>query len=186
MRPLLRFSRLGGNYDALPSPSNLHRWNITSKTSCKLCHKQIPTLAHVHGTCKFGLQEEQGHFLTWLYSSDAFFLYFDLFQHHTIKRNTSIKFLKAWSKPWQSIRSKIKLLRFSPDWKLRFELNNLVLPSFIAMCQWRQYVVYSVSTKTDHFRTHLPLWGKHVGVALQKYSSDKYTFYKATQTLCKN
>ena len=135
MRPHLRSSGLGANYDALPSPSNLHRWNITSKTSCKLCHKQIPTLAHVHGTCKFGLQEEQGHFLTWLYSSDAFFLYFDLFQHHTIKRNTSIKFLKAWSKPWKSIRSNVKLLRFSRDWKLRFELNNLVFPSFIAMRQ---------------------------------------------------
>ena len=184
MCPLLRSSRLGANYDALPSPSNLHRWNITSKTSCKLCHKEIPTLAHVHRTCKFALQEGQGHFLTWLCSADPYFCISIFFS--IIQLKTSIKFVKAWSKPWKSIRSKIKLLRFSPDWKLRFELNNLVLPSFIAMCQWRQYVVYSVSTKTDHFRTHLPLWGKHVGVALQKYSSDKYTFYKATQTLCKN
>ena len=73
MPPLLGSSRLRANYDALPSPSNLHRWNITSKTSCKLCHKQIPTLAHVHGTCKFALQEGQGHFLTWLCSADPYF-----------------------------------------------------------------------------------------------------------------
>ena len=73
MHALLTSSRLGGNYDALPSWSNLHRSNITSKTSCKLCHKQISTLAHVHGTCKIGLQEGQGQFLTWLYSADPYF-----------------------------------------------------------------------------------------------------------------
>ena len=83
MRPLLRSSRLGANYDALPSPSNLHRWNITRRTSSKVCHKQIPTLAHVHGTCKFGLQEGQGHFLTWLYSADPYFcisIFFSIIQ----------------------------------------------------------------------------------------------------------
>ena len=31
----------GTIYDTLPSPSNLHKWNIINKTSCNLCHKQI-------------------------------------------------------------------------------------------------------------------------------------------------
>ena len=46
---------LRATYDTLPSTSNLHRWNITTLTSCKLCHKQIcttsQTLVHVNLLC---------------------------------------------------------------------------------------------------------------------------------------
>ena len=51
------------SYDTLPSPSNQHRWNITTEASCKLCHKQICTTAHVLAACTFALQ--QGRFAFW-------------------------------------------------------------------------------------------------------------------------
>ena len=48
---------LGATYDTLPSPSNLHRWNFTTETSCFLCKKNICTTAHILGACKIALKQ---------------------------------------------------------------------------------------------------------------------------------
>ena len=92
---------LGGTYDALASFSNLHRGNITTETSCKLCHKQICTTAHVLGACKFPLQ--QGRF-TFRHASVLQVLVSVLqsfLSSYTISKsncNTTTKFVKAGSK----------------------------------------------------------------------------------------
>ena len=50
--------------------------------------------------------------------------------------NTSIKFVKAGSKPKNSIKKKVGLLHFAPDWKLQFNLSNkLVIPLFVTVSQ---------------------------------------------------
>ena len=43
MPPSLLSLCLGATYNSLPLPSNLHKLNISTKTSCQLCHKQICT-----------------------------------------------------------------------------------------------------------------------------------------------
>ena len=57
-QPLLSFV-LRATYDTLPSPSNLHRWHISSEASCILCYKQICTTAHVLGACKVALRQNR-------------------------------------------------------------------------------------------------------------------------------
>ena len=48
---------LGATYDTLPSPSNLHRWHISTEKSCSLCKKNICTTSHVLGACKIALSQ---------------------------------------------------------------------------------------------------------------------------------
>ena len=65
--------------------------------------------------------------------------------------DTSIKFVKAGSKPQHSIKTKIGLLHFASDWILQFDHldNKLVIPSFITVSQLRPDIaIYSISTKT--------------------------------------
>ena len=59
-KSLLSFC-LGTTYDTLPSPSNLHRWQIHSEPSCYLCSKTVCTTAQILGACKVALQ--QGRFI---------------------------------------------------------------------------------------------------------------------------
>ena len=75
---------LGATYDTLPSPSNLHRWNIITETSSKLCHKQICSTAHVFGACKFVLQRAGLLFDTVLFWMPLF-LYSNLFFYHIMQ-----------------------------------------------------------------------------------------------------
>lgn len=49
---------LGATDNSLALPYDLHKWNITTKTDCKLCHKQICTAAHVLGS-RFALQQDR-------------------------------------------------------------------------------------------------------------------------------
>ena len=45
-------------YGTLPSPSNLKRWQITTESSCFLCHKIVCTTAHILGACQITLGAE--------------------------------------------------------------------------------------------------------------------------------
>lgn len=113
MPPSLLPFHLGATYETLTSPSNLHRQNITIKTSCKLYHKQICTTAHILDTCKFALQ--QGRFS---FQHDSVLqVHISVFQYflslYTISKancNTSTKFAKAESESQKSIKKKVGLL----------------------------------------------------------------------------
>ena len=46
MPPSLLSFCLGLTYNTIPWHSNPHRWNISTDTTCQLCHKQICTTTH--------------------------------------------------------------------------------------------------------------------------------------------
>ena len=50
---------LNATYGTLPSPSNLNRWQITTETSCYLCHKKICTSAHILGACQVARNQQR-------------------------------------------------------------------------------------------------------------------------------
>ena len=68
MPPNLLSFCLGATYSVLPSPSNLKRWHLASKSRCFffvcvcvcVCHKDVSTIPHILGACKISLQ--QGRF----------------------------------------------------------------------------------------------------------------------------
>ena len=50
---------LNATYGTLPSPSNLKRWQITTESSCFLCHKRVCTTAHILGACQIALKQQR-------------------------------------------------------------------------------------------------------------------------------
>ena len=66
---------------------------------------------------------------------------------------TSIKFVKARSKPWHSIKKKIGILHSASDWKLQFDHldKKLVIPSFIPVSQLRLDIVPYLSPSKLEF-----------------------------------
>ena len=156
MPPSLLSSCLGASYNILPSPSNLHRWNISTENSWQLYHKQICTSAHILriGACEIAFHQrrftfQHGSVLYVLLSTfQSFLSSYTVFQTNF---DTSIKFVKAWPKPEHSIKKKVNLLHFASDWILHLTDidhldNKLVIPSFITVSQLRPgIVIYSPS-----------------------------------------
>ena len=48
---------LGATFYALPSPTNLKRWHITTEADCSLCSVKVCTTAHVLSGCKVVLSQ---------------------------------------------------------------------------------------------------------------------------------
>lgn len=76
----------------------------------------------------------------------SLFLYSNLFYHHTQFQKQGATLPSNLSKQGERI---CRPVNFAPDLKLQFDLNNkLVIPSFIAVRQFRpDIVLYSLSTK---------------------------------------
>ena len=52
---------ISSTYNVLPSPSNLTKhWKVDNNSSCILCGKELCTIPHILGACKFSLN--QGRF----------------------------------------------------------------------------------------------------------------------------
>ena len=144
---------INATYDTLPSPSNLHRWSISTEKSCYLCNKTICTTAHVLGGCKVAL--EQGRFT---YRHDSVlsvivkFLKQFLSSYKVVSnKDQKIKFVKAGTKNSKKIKSSFSgLLNLAPDWVILDDLNgNLIVPPFMAITRLRpDLLLYSSSTKT--------------------------------------
>ena len=145
---------IGATYDTLPSPSNLHRWNITTERSCFLCKKSICTTPHVLGACKIALKQgrytyrhdlvlqvlvtELKSVLTSLESSDI----------TSDVTSTKINFVKEGTIPKKIKRKKTGILYEAADWVLLSDLEKLVIPSFIAVSPLRpDILLYSPSSK---------------------------------------
>ena len=162
---------LGATYDTLPSPSNLHRWNIITETSSKLCHKQICSTAHVLGACKFVLQQAGLLFDTVLFWMPLF-LYSNLFFiiSYTVSKtnhNASINYVKTGSKPQKSIKQESWSVTFCTRleitlWSQQFVYHSTIYCSESVKTSCSLFFLYK---DCYHFRTHLSLWGKHGGVA---------------------
>ena len=131
---------LGATYDTLPSPSNLHRWNIITETSSKLCHKQICSTAHVFGACKFVLQRAGLLFDTVLFWMPLFLysiFFFFIISYTVLKtnHNASIKYVKAGSKPQKSIKKR-KLVCYNLHQIGNYTLISTISFSFFCLLQW--------------------------------------------------
>ena len=110
---------LGAIYESLPSPSTLHGWNITTKNSCKLWQKECTTV-HVLGGWNLAFQQDRFFFSTWTCSADPSLFQFFL-SSYTVsktKSKTSVKLVQALPIPQKTIKKKVCLLQFAPDWKL--------------------------------------------------------------------
>ena len=151
-QPLISFC-VSATYDTLPSPSNLHRWRISTEKSCFLCGKSVCTSAHILGACKKSL--EQGRFTFRHDSVLTVILSFlkEFLSSYTVSsnKNRKIKFVKAGTAITKSMKSSFSgLLNAAPDWTVLCDLNTkLVIPHFLAVSRLRpDLILYSVSTKT--------------------------------------
>ena len=150
-RPLISFC-VGATYDTLPSPSNLHRWRISTETSCFLCGKSVCTVAHILGGCKKSL--DQGRF-TYRHDSVLTVIISYLREFLTSYRVASkekekIQFVKAGTKVTKSMKSSFAgLLNSAPEWTLLSDLDSsLVVPPFLAITLLRpDILLYSSSAK---------------------------------------
>ena len=151
-QPLISFC-LGATYDTLPSPSNLHRWRISTEKSCFLCGKPVCTTAHILGACRKSL--EQGRF-TFRHDSVLALIvsylrkFLSTYSLSSEKQN-NIHFVKAGTAVTKSMKSPIiGLLNLAPDWTILSDLDSkLVVPHFLAITRLRpDLLLYSQITKT--------------------------------------
>ena len=150
-QPLVSFC-IGATYDTLPSPSNLHRWNISTEKSCVLCSKSICTTAHILGACKVALIQGRYTFrhdsvLSVIVSAIKNFL-----STYTVSSNRKekISFVKAGTRITKSMKSPVSgLLHLAPDWVILSDLNSsLVVPPFLAITRLRpDILLYSFQYK---------------------------------------
>ena len=150
-RSLISFC-IGATYDTLPSPSNLHRWRISTDKSCFLCGKSICTVAHILAGCKKSL--DQGRFT---YRHDSVLKVILSFLNEFLSsykvcpfEKQKIHFVKAGTRVTKSMKSPVAgLLNSAPDWTLLSDLSSkLIVPPFLAATQLRpDILLYSPSTK---------------------------------------
>ena len=151
-QPLISFC-IGATYDTLPSPSNLHRWKISTEKFCFLCGKSICTTAHILGACKTAL--DQGRFtfrhdsvLSVLLSFIKEFL--KSYKVTSSDTNKRIKFVKAGAKvPKNKKSAPSGLLHLASDWSVLCDLESpLVVPPFLAVTRLRpDMLLYSIKSK---------------------------------------
>ena len=141
---------ISSTYNVLPSPSNLHRWQNNNDPSCILCGKQLCTIAHILGACKYSL--DQGRFtfrhdnvLASLVSVIKTFL--KTIKATKPKKSNTIHFIKAGTNA-PKIRSNPKgILHLTSDWQLISDLGqNYVFPCQIALTELRPDIVIFSNT----------------------------------------
>ena len=150
-QPLISFC-IGATYDTLPSPSNLHRWNITPKRFCVLCGKSICTTPHILGACKTAL--EQGRFTFRHDSAFPVLLKYlnDFLSSYTVKSdipNKRINFVRAGTKVTKSMKDiPSGLLNLASDWTILCDLHSkLVIPPFLTVTLLRpDLLLYSLES----------------------------------------
>ena len=143
---------ISSTYNVLPSPSNLSKhWKVDNDSSCPLCGKEICTIPHILGACKFSLGQGRFTFrhdsvLTSLVSILKSFLK-DLKPANSKKVN-KVHFIKAGEKP-KLKQTPTGILHLASDWVLLSDLSgNLVFPCQIALTELRpDIVLYSKSSK---------------------------------------
>ena len=152
MPPNLLSFCIGSTYNVLPCPSNLKRWNLVNDSSCTLCQKNICTIPHILGACKFSLN--QGRF-TFRHDSVLKFLVSSLFscinqvRPAKSKKINNINFIKAGEEPPTKKDQTSGILHLATDWLLLSDLgNNYIFPPQIAITQLRpDVVIFSKSLK---------------------------------------
>ena len=141
---------LGATYDTLPSPSNLHKWNISVEKSCFLCKKPVCTTSHILGACKIALN--QGRY-TYRHDAVLEILVSELKSFLSSPAESKppskfIKFVKQGTIPKKTRKVPFGILHEASDWVLLTDLDNLVIPPFIAVSSLRPDIfLFFVSTK---------------------------------------
>ena len=136
---------ISSTYNVLPSPSNLRRWNTENDPSCTLCGKQLCTIAHILGACKFSL--EQGRFtfrhdsvLSYLVSVINAFL--KEVKPVKSKKSNNIHFIKSGTKPPKTKTNPTGIFHLASDWVLISDLGpKYVFPFQIALTELRPDIV---------------------------------------------
>ena len=137
-------------YDALPSPTNLHRWGLADTLACQLCQKR-GTLEHILSCCPKALGDGRYRWchdqvLRALADTVSAAIISSKYQH-TPKQ--SITFIRAGEKVQHQPSSSGGLLTTARDWKLQVDLGRqLKFPEHISATSLRpDMVLTSESTK---------------------------------------
>ena len=145
---------ISSTYNVLPSPSNLSKhWKVENDSSCSLCGKELCTIPHILGACKFSL--DQGRFtfrhdnvLASIVSILQTFLK-DLKPAVVNKKVNRVHFIKAGQKPPKINRNPTGILHLASDWVILSDLSKkFVFPCQIALTDLRpDIVLYSKTSK---------------------------------------
>ena len=152
MPPPLTSFCISATYDTLPSPSNLHRWNIATEMLCSLCTKSICTTAHILAGCKVALNQGRYTYRHDSVLSEIVSAIKSFLSSYAVSSNKKrkIHFVKAGTRITKSMKSPVSgLLNLAPDWTILSDLNsNLVVPPFLAMTRLRpDILLYSIQSK---------------------------------------
>ena len=139
-------------YDVLPTPANLHRWNLTEAPNCSLCGKR-GTLDHILSSCQVALS--QGRY-TWRHNQVLHELA-DVIERERKssdkpikKKQGYIKFVKEGeTAPKRQARTGKGLLDQARDWRLAVDLGQrLTFPEIMPTNLRPDMVLWSPSAKT--------------------------------------
>ena len=152
MPPNLLSFCLGATCNVLPSPKNLKRQHLASKSRCFLCHKEVCTIPHILGACKISLQ--QGRFT---------FRHDSVLQHqvlvlksflknlpiNTTKKCNAIKFAKFGTKCSKTKIAAKGILHLASDWILLADVkSDYLFPFQLALTELRpDILLFSKSSK---------------------------------------
>ena len=136
-------------YDTLPSPANLHRWNLSDTPECTLCGKR-GTLEHVLSSCQVALT--QGRY-TWRHDQVLRELADSLEQERKSrpkkKKGVSIQFVKEGEKANKARHAGLGgILDQADDWTMAVDLGTrLTFPEIVPTTLRPDIVLSSKGTK---------------------------------------
>lgn len=149
-------------YDALPSPSNLHRWGLVDSPACQL-YQRTGTLEHIL-SCYLKALGDGGYcwrhdqVLRALADTITAAIQSSKSQHPS---KHSITFVRAGEKAQHQPRSQGGLLANARDWHLQVDLGRqLKFPVHMAATSLRPDMVITVHS---HSRAYCPLGGQNGG-----------------------
>ena len=132
-------------YDVLPSPSNLHLWNLSDTPACQLC-KGVGTLEHILSSCPSALGDGR-----YRWRHDQVLRVVADVVSEAIKKSKNLKppqqqihFIKAGEKSKLQKKSPGGLLATARDWILQVDLERrLKFPQNIYATSLRPDIVLS-------------------------------------------
>ena len=128
---------LGATFDTLPSPSNLKRWRLITKSSCFLCGKSICTSTHILGACKFVLHQGRFSFRHDKVLRELVVILKNFLSSCKSSKFSDINFInfvregeKLKTTPRKGF---LGILHSAFDWNLKFDVDGMLLvPVFLA------------------------------------------------------
>lgn len=183
---LLKF-HLNAVSNSLPSPDNLHRWNMRSNRTCKLCGARSATLLHILNNCEFALNQGRYNWRHDKVLKEIDQLVSDTINSQNLKKEAalekenqtskSVRFVAAGKKPPASSSTLASLVSGANDWQVQFDYDNSTkhFPQEIATTNLRPDGVVWSSSKTRALIMELTVPMEENLDAARRRKMDKYT-----------